>query len=114
MQSAHGQLVKEVPEWLQWLLPVSIVAGGVAWVARKILLPSIKVQLEELLEEKFAEARMEVEERHKQNREDILRVEQQMNESSEDRQKLHQDLMEVKADVAYLRGRTTGTFQRPR
>jgi predicted nuclease with TOPRIM domain len=103
--------VSDVPPWLQWILPSSAVAAGVLWLARVILLPGIKSQIEEMLKDKFEEAQAAIEKRHQENRRDILRVEQQLNESFAERQKLHDDMMEIKEDVAYLRGRS-GNFKR--
>ena len=103
--------VGDVPSWLQWMLPISAIGAGFLWVARVLLVPGLKAQIEDMLKEKFEEQKLEIEARHQQNREDIKRVEDQLKDSVADRKSIHQDLIEVKEDVAYLRGRA-GPFKR--
>jgi septal ring factor EnvC (AmiA/AmiB activator) len=106
----------EVPWWLEWVLPVVASASAIGaialWIGRKLLVPSLKEEIETMLAEKFAEAKEEVIERHRQNRLDIQKVERRMDDGMRDRASIQRDITEMKADISYLRGRTTGTFKR--
>lgn len=105
------------PWWLAWVVPivaaVSAIGGLLIWLGRVILLPGIKQELEELLKERFEEAQELVEERHRDNKKDIEEVKKSLDESLVDRRMIRKELAEVAQDVAYLRGRSSGTFKRP-
>ena len=105
------------PWWLTWVVPVLAIigtlGGALIWIGRVMLLPGVKKELEELLADKFAEAQRDVKERHAQNQAQFRQINARLNEGAVDRQQLREDLNEVKEDVAYLRGKSSGTFKRP-
>ncbi|SRR6266581_4838029 len=109
--------IDPTPAWLSWVVPVLAIVGALGaaliWVGRVILLPGIKKELEAMLADKFEEARRDVEARHLQNNLQFTQLKKQLDASARDRALLHEDLSEVKEDMAYLRGKSSGTFKRP-
>lgn len=110
-------LAETDPWWLPWVLPgvaaVSAVGGALIWLGRVVLLPGIKGELEELLKERFDDAQELVEQRHQENQEDIHELKRLVEEGTVDRKQIRKELADVAADVAYLRGKSSGTFRRP-
>lgn len=93
--------------WLDWVLPitamVSTIGAVVMWTGRKILFANIKEEIEEQLQ-RFKD---EMEEKHAENK-------KKLEEAAGERMKIRAELSALGEDVAYLRGRASGTFRRPR
>jgi hypothetical protein len=103
------------PWWLPWIVPALAIIGALGgvliWIGRVMLLPGFKKELEDLLADKFAAAERDIKERHAQNQAQFRHINLRLNDGANDRQQLREDLNEVKEDVAYLRGKSSGTFK---
>lgn len=104
----------DTPWWLDWVLPVvagtTALGGLLIWLGRVMLLPGIKQELEELLQEKFQQAHDEMQQRHEENQDDIEQLRKLLDQSADERRKLQSQLIEILADVSYLKGRAGGNI----
>ncbi len=76
--------IDPTPAWLSWVVPVLAIVGALGAALM-----------------------------HLQNNLQFTQLKKQLDASARDRALLHEDLSEVKEDMAYLRGKSSGTFKRP-
>jgi hypothetical protein len=83
------------------------------WVGKKFLVPGLKEELEQMLHDKFLESERELERRHAENRRELERLAETLAEGTEEDKKIRDQITVITADVAYLRGKSSGTFKKP-
>jgi hypothetical protein len=98
VDGTHGTMSNGDPWWLSWILPITTVLGLIGglliWIGRVILLPGIKAELESTFEQK-----------HKENRITFEIFEKKFNDAEKERAALRADIVAIREDVAFLRGR---------
>lgn len=88
------------PWWLTWILPILALLGTISVLVRKLLTATIQQDFKAMLDEM-----------HRQNTARLDKIEQRIDKSDQLREDMDEKLSGVAQDVAYLRGKASGTFK---